>query len=660
MKKFILLLISAFSMSSVSAQEESPMVVTPQKPFNGDSIQVVYHPANTVLKAKPAISAVVYRYIDYKWQASDEAMNGSGNNWTLKLAVPENCGFMAFKFYADSTVDNNNNEGYFLMMLDKKRQGLNAKGAYAGWGLSRSATYRAGIPNYITKSISDSATYHWLNQEVSFNQESKSQLALIYSQALKKTFTDTYRPRLAKVTAYLLRPEAPEYDMINAMKIFRDLLNDQKGADSIATVIKAKYPNGGLKALDVSRTLYSSKDPKEIFSGVESFLKTYPEKPELQDFYQESRLIYGTLLQNNIIIDFMNNKNYNLLYKNIDKVDFPVLSNLYYRLVDVPFSRKDQTAAELLAPAKAIMQKLDLYKSSVPAGESYLSPSEWRTQRYNQVYQYYYPTHMGLLNAAGEYRKAADMGAEAEALLNFKDARLNNVYAVALEKLGEKQMLKEVLLNGVRKNQGSVEMLAMLKNAYIEERGSDKGYEEYLASFKNKEEGAARLQHLKTEMMKKPMVPFSMKDLNGKTVSLASLKGKTIVLDFWATWCVPCKASFPGMKLAVEKYSNDPSVAFYFVDTEERGSTYMAEVAKYIKDNNYPFQILFDNKVAGGKTNNEVFDRICKQFHISGIPQKIFIDKQGNVRFINVGFKGSATELADEISAMVELTRAAK
>ena len=262
--------------------------------------------------------------------------------------------------------------------------------------------------------------------------------------------------------------------------------------------------------------------------------------------------------------------------------------------------------------------------------------------------------------SAGRDEEAFKYTEVVEKYLEYKDATVNNYYAILLQKRGETTHLNEVLKYSLYNNQATPEMLEMVKADYIRQNGSDKGYDDYLSKLKNPADKAEFEKMVAEGMINKAMPEWSMKDMNGKVVSSKALRGKTVVLDFWATWCVPCKASFPGMKLAVDKYKNDKDVVFYFVDTEERGTTYKAEVMKYIKENNYPFNILFDNTAAGSKQNSEVFDRICKEFTISGIPQKLFIDKNGKLRFISVGYNGSASALADDISTLVEMTKTAK
>lgn len=143
--------------------------------------------------------------------------------------------------------------------------------------------------------------------------------------------------------------------------------------------------------------------------------------------------------------------------------------------------------------------------------------------------------------------------------------------------------------------------------------------------------------------------PFILKDLQGSTVALKDLKGKVVVLDFWATWCVPCKKSFPAMQMAVNKYKNDPEVKFLFIHTWETSKTPVADAKKYIDNSGFNFQVLMDTKDPKTQRNAAV-----DGYHVSSIPAKFIIDKKGNIAYRLTGFSGTNEDAVSELSAMIE------
>jgi cytochrome c biogenesis protein CcmG/thiol:disulfide interchange protein DsbE len=156
---------------------------------------------------------------------------------------------------------------------------------------------------------------------------------------------------------------------------------------------------------------------------------------------------------------------------------------------------------------------------------------------------------------------------------------------------------------------------------------------------------------LLAEMIAAQAPHFSLKDLGGNTVSLKDLKGKVIVLDFWSTWCVPCKKSFPAMQLAVNSYKNDPSVKFLFIHTWETTKTPIEDVKKYIAQSGFNFQVLMDLKDGSGR------NAAVEDYGVSAIPAKFVIDKTGNIVFKLTGFTGTDADALKEISERITLAK---
>lgn len=122
-------------------------------------------------------------------------------------------------------------------------------------------------------------------------------------------------------------------------------------------------------------------------------------------------------------------------------------------------------------------------------------------------------------------------------------------------------------------------------------------------------------------IVKKKAIDFKLKDLDGKEVSLSSLKGKKVFLNFWATWCPPCKAEMPEIEKLYQE-TKDSDLVILAVDIGENLNT----VKSFIDENKYNFKILLDSD-----------QNVASQYNITSIPTSYFIDADGNIVATHIG-----------------------
>ncbi|HYE02725.1 MAG TPA: redoxin domain-containing protein [Phycisphaerales bacterium] len=117
-----------------------------------------------------------------------------------------------------------------------------------------------------------------------------------------------------------------------------------------------------------------------------------------------------------------------------------------------------------------------------------------------------------------------------------------------------------------------------------------------------------------------PAPAWTLKDSAGKEHKLADYKGKIVVMDFWATWCPPCKKAMPDVQKLHEAYK-DKGVAVFGVNTWEKG-----DAAKYMSDNKYTYGLLMKG------------DDVAKDYGVTGIPVFIIVGPDGTVIYKEVGY----------------------
>ena len=135
-----------------------------------------------------------------------------------------------------------------------------------------------------------------------------------------------------------------------------------------------------------------------------------------------------------------------------------------------------------------------------------------------------------------------------------------------------------------------------------------------------------------------PAAAFRLKSRTGGEVSLNSLKGKVVLINFWATWCGPCRKEMPLLELIQKKYA---PLGFTMLGVNVEEDTRLMDT--FLKDVPVTFPVLLDP--ANG---------VSKLYNVSAMPSTVIVDRKGNVRFIHQGYKpGDESKYQDLIRQLI-------
>jgi peroxiredoxin len=139
------------------------------------------------------------------------------------------------------------------------------------------------------------------------------------------------------------------------------------------------------------------------------------------------------------------------------------------------------------------------------------------------------------------------------------------------------------------------------------------------------------------ELVGKPAPEFTLKDIAGREITLASLRGKPVLLDFWATWCEPCRESMPHIQGLYDQFK-EKGLMVLGIDINESAE----EARKYFVDQKYSFASLLGSG-----------SDVTKNYGAESIPRVVLIDKDGVVRYVHSGW-GAGMDITPEVKKVIE------
>jgi thiol-disulfide isomerase/thioredoxin len=627
---------------------EGKLTLDSRYPQAGKAIRLTYLLSGKDSQIKDLSAALLYYSPDdiNNCVELDLSIRDQGNgSYKGAFVLPKDAIAFALVFRAGNSTDTNQGKGYIYPAYGGDRP---VKGSGAGLALFHAYGTMLGLTEQRDKAISlfQQSLSQYPAETLSFEHH--------YYRLLVLKNKDAAFPVLERRAMSLLQRSTPSLaDYQLAMTLYQ-LCNNFHTADSVLLAGSKKYPGTDLaiQQWDKEFNQYDSiPNMLRIFTAfaTEFNVDDLSGKPAETYGFWSSFIAYRYLLR----------KDYAKAIYYTDGIRTPRL--LPYRITFLDMIAgamlDNHTVDTLLADSLALaaLQSLKAGRDN-PALHKFRNESSVDfSKRFEEgAAAPAMDLYARVLALKGSYEAALHSQEKVMVILRWSNPVFNEHYIEYLVKCGQfKTALEKSKLIFATGN-SNPRIRAFMQQAYVHENGSDSGLHQLMSDMEDPIKNRLR-DSLAGQQLAIESLPLRLPDLQGRQISLDSLRGKVVVIDFWSTWCTPCKAALPTLQRAVDLYKNDTGVVFLFVDTWEvvPPETRLKLINAIIAAKNYSLPILLDQC-------NDLESRsylVSSRYNIKGLPTKLVINTRGQIQFRNVGFDGNEDKLMNEIDEMIKMAR---
>ena len=635
-KNQILALVAFFLFFTLSL--DAQLTWSPEKIMAGEKVTITYDANTTDLSDEKTIVVNLYQ-VDYEDVAVQEVpVQMIDGKFTGSFTVNANTKAILFGVNSEDMklMDNNNEKGYKAVLYKSDRRTPVEKG-YAS-----KAMIKAEFGEFVGAKTDAKKAMKVMGKEFATHPSSAKDIKLqdlhlgLASVAKDEAAMASHAPMAAKI---MDSKNPSEDELAYAYKYTQRVSKDKEAQAALKSQMIEAYPSSKLAAREISGKVRGAEDAAEAIAILDMWDKAFG--------HDESKNSTRNYIINGIASKYAKAEDWDNHKKYFDMIDDPArkarsLNGLAWGMSGETLEAEAPNAAMGQKFAKQALELLDGEVKAMKFKTDDMTARQYEN-RLGFSKAMYADTYALLAYKNGDMKDALKHQKMSCEAAEFGEAEMNERYSIYFEKVNGEEATEELIAGLIGKGKATQAMKDRHKRLYIANNTVESAYTKYVTHLEETAK-ASMFSELKDKMIDEPSPKFDLVNLAGDRISSEDLKGKVVVVDFWATWCGPCKASFPGMQDAVTKFEKSDDVAFVFIDTWESGKNVEEKVSDFISKNNYSFNVLMDTDAS-----------TTSAYGVKGIPSKFVIGKDGNLKFKSTGFSGSNDELVKEITMMIEL-----